>query len=145
MFRGSRPYFSLVIGSMMLPTMWSVGVSRNGSITAVDASGTTSMSDSLMLCHPRIDDPSKPKPLWNDASFSSWVGKEQCCQRPGKSMNLMSMILIFWSLQSCKTSDGFMESPRDGPLGARSEECGSPDAGTHYTVPLVRVNESQWS
>jgi hypothetical protein len=40
----------------------SVGVVRNGSITAVVGSGTINMSELLIACQPRIDEPSKPKP-----------------------------------------------------------------------------------
>src|SRR5262245_7482084 len=40
-------------------------------------------------------------------------------------MNLMSTILIFCSLQSAKTSDGFIDfASRWGPLGAESQHVG---------------------
>ena len=41
----------------------------NGSITAVVGSGMTSMSDALIGCQPRIDEPSKPLPSSKSSSF----------------------------------------------------------------------------
>ena len=43
----------------------------NGSITAVLASGMTSMSEAWIACQPRIDEPSKPSPSSKTASVSS--------------------------------------------------------------------------
>jgi hypothetical protein len=48
------------MGSATKQWIWSVGTSRNGSITAVAGSGNSSMSDSWIAWNPRIEDPSKP-------------------------------------------------------------------------------------
>src|SRR6476659_460314 len=60
--RGSREYDSWVIGSITSHRIDSVGVLRNGSITAVVGSGFMSMSDELIAFQPAIDEPSNPKP-----------------------------------------------------------------------------------
>src|ERR671937_2784740 len=80
MLRGSREYGSFVIGSTMLQMIDSVGSAMNGSMTAVSGSGITSMSEALMACQPRIDDPSNPSPSSNTPSVSSASGIEKCCQ-----------------------------------------------------------------
>src|SRR3989449_5567889 len=59
----------------------SVGTAVNGSIAALDASGTSSMSDSSIVWNPRIEEPSKPSPSSKMSSFSSEIGIEKCCQR----------------------------------------------------------------
>ncbi len=69
-----------------------VGRAKNGSITPVFASGTASMSELLIGCHPRIDDPSKPTPSLNVFSSHVSIGYEQCCHVPRKSMNFRSTI-----------------------------------------------------
>jgi hypothetical protein len=43
-------------------------------MNAVDASGIKSMSLSLIAAHPRMLEPSIPKPSWNDSSDSSVMG-----------------------------------------------------------------------
>src|SRR5919107_4321899 len=60
--RGSRAYASWVIGSITSHRIDSVGVLRNGSITALVGSGFISMSEELIARQPPIDDPSNPKP-----------------------------------------------------------------------------------
>ena len=90
MLRGSREYGSLVMGSTMLQMSDSVGSDMNGSITAVSASGMTSMSEAWIACQPRIDDPSNPRPSSNTASLSSSIGMVKCCQMPRKSLNFRS-------------------------------------------------------
>jgi hypothetical protein len=60
--RGHREYDSCVIGSITSHRIDSVGVLRNGSITAVAGSGFMSMSDELIARQPATDEPSKPKP-----------------------------------------------------------------------------------
>ena len=56
----------------------------NGSSLAVSATGTSSMSDSLIACQPRMEEPSKPKPWSKLSSVSSLTGSVVCCHRPGK-------------------------------------------------------------
>src|SRR3989344_4324214 len=94
------------MGSTILHIRDSVGVSINGSITAVTGSGTTSISLAWMDCQPRIDEPSKPNPSSNISSLSSEIGMEKCCQMPTKSRNFMSTILAFFSFANCNTSFG---------------------------------------
>ena len=67
----------------MLQMSESVGSAMNGSMVAVLGSGTTSMSDSLIACQPRMDEPSKPKPSSKMSSVSSASGMVKCCQMPG--------------------------------------------------------------
>src|SRR3990167_10134083 len=105
---GSLVYSSFVIGSTMLQMRDTVGVSMNGSMTAVAGSGTTSMSLAWMGCQPRIDEPSNPNPSSNISSLSSEIGIEKCCQMPTKSRNFKSTILAFFSFANCNTSFGVM-------------------------------------
>ncbi len=54
----------------------------NGSITAVFGSGTITMSEAWIGCHPFIDDASNPKPSSNDPGSSSETGTVKCCHIP---------------------------------------------------------------
>src|SRR5215831_1486395 len=74
----------------MLQIKLNVGTAQNGSMTAVVASGMTNMSDALIGCQPRIDDPSKPNPSSKIASSYSLIGIVKCCQVPSRSINLRS-------------------------------------------------------
>ena len=106
MQRGHREYRSFVIGSRMLQYRMSDGMSAKGSRLAVVGSGITSMSLSLIDCHPRMLEPSKPNPSSNVSSLNSAAGMWKCCIRPGKSMNRMSMNCTFSFLTSSITSLG---------------------------------------
>src|SRR3989304_4051769 len=57
-----------------------------------------------MDCHPRILEPSKPKPSSNASSSSSCGGALKCCHVPRKSRNLKSTTSIFFSFISFNTS-----------------------------------------
>src|SRR5512140_3354503 len=92
------------MGSTMLQMSESVGSFMKGSIVAVSASGTTSMSLAWMGIHPRIDEPSNPRPSSKTASVSSASGMLKCCQSPMKSMNLRSTITAFLSAAYPMTS-----------------------------------------
>src|SRR5919198_677846 len=105
--RGSRPYDSRVIGSTMSQMTVRVGRSRNGSITAVSGSGIMSMSELLIACQPRIEEPSKPNPSSMPDS-SRAIGYVMCCHVPGKSMNLQSIITAPFFSANFSTSPGFM-------------------------------------
>ena len=70
----------------------SVGASVNGSRIALVASGTSSMSDSLIPCQPRIEEPSKPRPSSKADSSNDVNGSVMCCQRPNRSQNFRSTI-----------------------------------------------------
>src|SRR5262245_8535992 len=69
-----------------------VGTAQNGSMNAVAGSGMASMSLASMLFHPRMDEPSKPKPSSKTSSVSSPIGQEKCCQVPKVSTNFTSTI-----------------------------------------------------
>src|SRR5215472_10216775 len=107
MKRGSRGYGCFVIGSTMSQIITSVGCWKNGSIKAVDGSGTINMSLSLIACQPRIDEPSKPRPSSNTPSVISDIGNVQCCHTPGQSTNRRSAttaLLSFAYLMTCLAS-----------------------------------------
>ena len=108
MLRGSRVYFSLVMGSTMLQMKLIVGTAVKGSITAVAASGMTSMSLAWIACQPRMELPSKPKPSSKELSSSWPMGTVKCCHIPGKSMNLKSANFAPFSLTIFMTSFGVM-------------------------------------
>ena len=129
MERGSRLYSFLVIGSRTSQISDSVVWSMNGSILAVSATGTSSMSDSLMACHPRMLDPSKPKPWLKLSKVSSLMGQVVCCQRPGKSMKRRSMNCTFFCWTSLSTSRGVIKAL----LGAGVGRGGT---GRHGAVEL---------
>src|SRR5581483_1554593 len=95
-----------VTGSTMLQMRLSVGSAMNGSITAVVGSGTTSMSEALIGCQPRIDEPSKPEPSSKSSSLSSLVGIVKCCQMPIRSRNLRSTASTLLSFANFSTSLG---------------------------------------
>src|ERR1700754_3161946 len=69
--------------------MFSVLGLRNGSSRAVDASGNSAMSDSLIAWKPRTDEPSKAAPS-SRMSPAVDAGTVRCCITPGRSQNLMS-------------------------------------------------------
>src|SRR5689334_21065671 len=132
MLRGSRLYSSFVIGSTMLQVRDSVGFAMKGSMAAVAGSGTASMSDALIGCQPRIDEPSSPEPSSKSSSLSSLVGIVKCCQVPSRSQNFMSTASTLLSLANLSTSLGVcvaMRAPPTGPArlarALRSSDCGA--------------------
>src|SRR5258706_14247240 len=98
------------MGSLTEQMTLSVGTAVNGSSLAVSGSGMMSMSDALIGCHPRIDEPSNPKPSSKQASVSRWTGTVVCCQIPGKSMNFISRNLTSFFLAYSTTSLGFISA-----------------------------------
>ena len=62
--------------------MLSVVSSKNGSMTAVAASGIRIMSDSLMPFQPAIEEPSNILPSVNRSSSTSRAGTVTCCSLP---------------------------------------------------------------
>src|SRR4051812_43696059 len=109
MLRGSREYGSLVIGSNTLQMNDTVGYCVNGSIFAVVGSGTSNMSEALIGCQPRIDEPSSPKPSSNESSLSCWIVTVVCCQMPGRSMNFKSTNFAPCFSANLRTSLGVMQ------------------------------------
>src|ERR1700730_6582891 len=128
MKRGSREYGSLVMGSMMLQMSERVGSFMKGSMVAVSGSGTTSMSLAWIGAHPRMEEPSNPRPSSKMASLSSAMGMVKCCQRPTKSMNFRSTITAFLSCASPSTSLPFAISTSDQGLERRLAAFAGADA-----------------
>src|SRR5438128_4913449 len=81
-----------------------VGSAMKGSMNALEGSGRASMSEASMDFHPRIEEPSKPRPSLKDSSLNSLMGRLKCCQVPKVSTNLTSTILapaFFASSNTC--------------------------------------------
>src|SRR6266567_2673584 len=90
----------------MLQIIVSVVSLQNGSTNAVSGTGSTSMSDSLIACQPRIDEPSKPSPSSKTPSSRASAGMVKCCHSPGKSVKRRSTALTSRSRIKAKTSLG---------------------------------------
>src|SRR5271166_2744738 len=99
----------------MLQMSVSVVSLQKGSIKAVSATGTTSMSDSLMATQPRILEPSKPRPSSKVCSSRASAGMVKCCHKPGKSMKRRSTARISFSRIRARISRGVMTRP--SPVG----------------------------
>src|SRR5262249_40194148 len=95
----------------MLQIIVSVFSLQNGSMNAVSGTGSTSMSDSLMACQPRMLEPSKPSPSSKTPSSRASCGMVKCCHRPGKSMKRRSTARTSFSRISARTSLGVMTGP----------------------------------
>jgi hypothetical protein len=96
----------------------SVGTVSTGSTNAVETSGMSSMSLSLIAWNPRMDEPSKPSPSRHMSSSRVAAGMEKCCQVPGRSQNFTSTTSMFRcriSSRSCWTSLAWVIRP--GALG----------------------------
>src|SRR5215470_12186529 len=90
MLRGSREYGSPVSGSWMKKFTTSVLAVRKGSTYAVVGSGNSDMSDSWIAWKPRIEEPSKFRPLAKTDWSNDETGTVKCCMIPGRSQNLTS-------------------------------------------------------
>src|SRR5689334_18363406 len=101
----------------MLQIMVSVRSLQNGSRKAVSATGTTSMSDSLMAIQPRMLEPSKPRPSSKVASDRASAGMVKCCHRPGKSMKRRSTARTSFSRIRARTSLGVTVANLQKELG----------------------------
>src|SRR5215831_16491740 len=73
---------------------------------AVEGSGMSSISLSLISWNPRILDPSKPMPSAKRLSSRTRTGELKCCQVPGTSVNLKSTIRTPFSWANRITSSG---------------------------------------
>ena len=84
----------------------SVVCGMNGSIFAVSATGTSSMSDSLIACQPRMLTAVKAESVLEafERQFADRAGG--MLPQPGKSMKRRSTNSTFFSLQSFSTSAG---------------------------------------
>src|SRR4051794_28240400 len=92
MLRGSRLYASPVSGSWMKKLTMRVLRARNGSRYAVVGSGNSDMSDSWIAWKPRIEEPSKFRPLSKTDWSNDDTGTVKCCMIPGRSQNRTSTI-----------------------------------------------------
>ena len=81
-----------MIGSWMKKFSTRVLAVRNGSTYAVVGSGNSAMSDSLIAWNPRIEEPSKARPLSKTTSSKDDTGTVKCCWMPGRSQNRTSTI-----------------------------------------------------
>src|SRR3954454_2145561 len=115
--RGSRLYASRVIGSWMKKLMFSVLWMRNGSRYALLASGSNSMSDSLIAWKPRMDDPSKPRPSVKVSGPKVSAGMVKCCMTPGRSQNRTSTNFTSLSRMYAVTSSGLLNIDPPGVGG----------------------------
>src|SRR5436190_20305610 len=70
----------------------------NGSRTAVEESGTSIMSDSLIAFQPAIDDPSNITPSLRKSSLIVRMWWARCCHLPRGSVNRKSTYLTSCSL-----------------------------------------------
>src|SRR5271156_5164236 len=85
------------------------------------------MSDALIGCQPRIDEPSNARPSSKRPSSRRVAGMVVCCHTPGKSMNLRSTNLTSCFFARSSTSFGvILSAPSDGffPTFARSNPHG---------------------
>jgi hypothetical protein len=81
--------------------MIKVASSRNGSITAVAASGISCMSEACIPFQPATEEPSNAWPSVNLSSSKCDTGTVTCCSLPlvsvkRRSMNLTSLSAIFF-------------------------------------------------
>src|SRR5215212_9182061 len=79
------------------------------------------MSDALIGCQPRTEDPSNWIPSSNSASSRRATGNVVCCHTPGKSMNLRSTNLTSFFCANSMASFGFMASFPSLPHVASSD------------------------
>src|ERR1700728_1569952 len=98
----------MVVGSTTSQRILTVASSKNGSSTAVEASGIKIMSDSLIPFQPAIDDPSNILPSVKNPSSTRRVGTVTCCSLPIVSVNRRSANLASFSLINFRTSAGVM-------------------------------------
>src|SRR5512142_2437478 len=125
--RGQRVYACIVDGSSTSHVRISVGISANGSGTAVSASGISTMSESLIPFHPEIDDPSNILPSSKNASSTVRAGNVTWCCRPRMSANrkstystLCSLISLVTFVDIVETSDRGEETAAVRAIGARA-------------------------
>src|SRR6476646_8140269 len=102
----------------MMKLTLSVLCVRNGSRKALLASGSRSMSDSLIAWNPRIDEPSKPRPSLKVSSPKVDAGMVKCCMTPGRSQKRTSTYSTSLSRMKAATSSGLVniDPPEVGGL-----------------------------
>ena len=86
---GSFSYVEPSSGSITSHVTLIVGSSKNGSAKAVDVSGISIMSDSLISFHPAMEDPSNIFPSSQSVAMPSSVAVTvTCCSLPCVLVNL---------------------------------------------------------
>src|SRR5580698_4222328 len=125
MLRGSRVYGSPVSGSCTKNVRFSVLCWRNGSTTAVDGSGSSSMSDSWICWKPRIEEPSNMRPSVKTFSPKLLTGRVKCCTVPGRSQNRTSTNSISSAAMKLRTSSALVNinPPCTGQAVGESHVC----------------------
>src|SRR5512135_302420 len=127
----------------------SVLSARNGSTTAVVASGSSIMSDSWICWNPRMDEPSNISPSVNAASSKEPAGTLKCCITPGRSQKRTSTNSTRSSRMKRSTSSGLLNihPPRLRPAAApqRPPDRRSPRLPRHVsTVSLPLLSRRRW-
>src|ERR1700733_6164196 len=124
----------MVAGSMTSQRRLTVVSSKNGSMTAVAASGIRIMSDSLIPFQPAIEEPSNILPSVNRSASTRRAGMETCCSLPRVSVNRRSAYLTSFSFISFSTSVGVIAPPKMGlPDAHRAASRCSPCASKRHT------------
>src|SRR3569833_1723983 len=98
----------MVCGSRMSQRMISVASSMKGSITALLASGISTMSDSWMPFQPAIEEPSNILPSLNMSSSAVCAVMETCCSLPRVSVKHKTKNKTTKTKMVLKTSDADM-------------------------------------
>src|ERR1700730_11791680 len=110
----------MVVGSITSQRRSTVGASKNGSMTAVLASGIRIMSDSLMPFHPEMEEPSNILPSRKRSSSTSRAVMLTCCSLPRVSVKRRSANFTCFSFMSFNTSLGvispYMNAARIGQM-----------------------------
>src|SRR5579862_6094465 len=87
----------------MSQTMMSCACDENGSITAVERSGMSVMSDSLIAFQPAIDEPSNMIPSVRRSSSTVRTWCDRCCHLPRGSVKRKSTYLTSFSSMRSRT------------------------------------------
>src|SRR6266403_165842 len=96
--RGSRVYGWPLSGSWTSQKMISEVCAANGSSTAVEQSGASIMSESLIAFQPAIDEPSNMTPSFRKSSVIVRTWCARCCHLPRGSVKRKSTYLTARSL-----------------------------------------------
>src|SRR5580658_2988639 len=95
------------------------------------------MSDALIGCQPRIDEPSNARPSSNRPASRRVAGIVVCCHTPGKSMNFRSTYLTLCFCASSMASLAVMFPPQTF-LDASRLPARNRDAVTFFLVSFDR-------
>ena len=93
-----------MVGSRTSQTIDKVGAAKKGSMVAVEGSGISIMSDSLMAFQPAMEEPSNIVPSAKISSSIMVMSKVTCCHLPRGSVKRKSTYLMSLSLINFSTS-----------------------------------------